>query len=622
MQAARDRRDVHETVEDGLRRETPGRLTPGPDLLTLQRSAGNQATAALVSRLRQAPAATARPLLQRKGKTRLMEGVAASTTPGLLAWTTDLMLKGDAHFVPVMTAIHDYDRLTDGRPSAQLAKLLVIKQKLDAYEPHAPKKMLVMANPNVAALRTILRAEVRTVQAQQDRLEGFTKDANAPYEQMTSEGALWNNPEWGMSAKRTGKRGREYFNLLSGANRRQLGEEISGSKDEEWVPAMLEKLRGTLDAAVLNHYTTSARAELMVSNKAAKSKTLLSKDSATYHHNTSAYDDYGLGNAGFVFFFIEAPGEPLRQTRFGEGAKDEEPSDRARISIPIKESGLLSNGWVMLSDFAQREYPTVAAKSDAPEKTASQLATRKKQEGFDLPVRSFQQGIAPLDPEEFIELEKTVPDQEQRTALTTVKAQVRGDEDSTMTYGTGGIGNQYQDRLFQNVLVAADIIPGLAERAVVETIRISKVNPALGERLKSMDGTQLMKFLLKDLLRPQAMVPNSVKVEERHIEKEAPKKEKEDPVKDKEPLKEDLSTKLGSSSKSEPTREDLIRVGLAQLDALADGWRERGGKGSPPNYGIHSDNIRSIVMAPEHLSIGHLEKEIGTWLEQAGEKWT
>ena len=33
-----------------------------------------------------------------------------------------------------------------------------------------------------------------------------------------------------------------------------------------------------------------------------------------------------------------------------------------------------------------------------------------------------------------------------------------------------------------------------------------------------MDGTALIKFLLKDLLRPQAMVPNSVVIEKRYIE--------------------------------------------------------------------------------------------------------
>lgn len=89
-------------------------------------------------------------------------------------------------------------------------------------------------------------------------------------------------------------------------------------------------------------------------------------------------------------------------------------------------------------------------------------------------------------------------------------SQAAADEHSTMTYGAGAQEQVHEERLRSNTLMGRDIVPGLVERAVVEIQRLEAVNPQLANRLKAMSGADLMRFLLKDLLRPQAMLPNTV----------------------------------------------------------------------------------------------------------------
>lgn len=78
-----------------------------------------------------------------------------------------------------------------------------------------------------------------------------------------------------------------------------------------------------------------------------KSRTELLKQNPDAANNSEVYDKHVLANEGFVFFFLEAEGTDFRDTRFGE----------VRIEIPLEDSPLESQGWLMLSDFAQREYP-------------------------------------------------------------------------------------------------------------------------------------------------------------------------------------------------------------------------------------------------------------------------
>lgn len=88
--------------------------------------------------------------------------------------------------------------------------------------------------------------------------------------------------------------------------------------------------------------------------------------------------------------------------------------------------------------------------------------------------------------------------------------QALSDPHSKMTYGAGEQEQVHSERLRSNTLMGRDIVPGLVERAIVEIQRLGEVNPQLADRLKAMSGADLMRFLLKDLLRPQAMLPNTV----------------------------------------------------------------------------------------------------------------
>ncbi|MYR93374.1 hypothetical protein GA0115243_102533 [Streptomyces sp. ScaeMP-e83] len=102
-------------------------------------------------------------------------------------------------------------------------------------------------------------------------------------------------------------------------------------------------------------------------------------------------------------------------------------------------------------------------------------------------------------------------DAERRGQIMFVMAQVAADQHSAMTYGTPGPeAKAYSERLRSNTLMGRDIVPGLVERAVLEIQRLSDTNPQLAAALKAMSGADLMQYLLKDLLRPQAMLPNSV----------------------------------------------------------------------------------------------------------------
>ncbi|MFJ8630834.1 hypothetical protein [Streptomyces sp. NPDC093568] len=60
------------------------------------------------------------------------------------------------------------------------------------------------------------------------------------------------------------------------------------------------------------------------------------------------------------------------------------------------------------------------------------------------------------------------------------------------------------------MLVGGDIIPGLAQRCVVEIARIRRQQPPVGARLRAMSGDELINVLLKDFIRPQAMSQKTV----------------------------------------------------------------------------------------------------------------
>ncbi|MFJ3902926.1 DUF4157 domain-containing protein [Streptomyces sp. NPDC090025] len=364
--------------------------------------------------------------------------------------------------------------------------------------------------PFLTAALQAVDAELTVVRGQINRDDSLPAGARAPFGAMTDKGMLWNSPDWEDSAVAFSMRGASYFRELSEMNRHSMGREINDrSGGAVWVADVRSKLATSLRQSVLTHYTPKERAEQMLAQGNIKSKTELLRANPDAANNSEPYDKHVLANEGFVFFFLEVPNSPFRETRFGG-------SEPARIEIPLTQSPLMTQGWLMLSDFAQREYPTLRADPSDPARTQSQLPTREDRFGaeFTAPMRKFALGSNKagddIDFEAMGEAMSGEADGDRRGQIPLVLTQAHADKYSEMTYGSGAEGEVKKEKLRSNTLMGADIVPGLVERAIVEIIRLEQVNPQLATRLKGMSGDELMRFLLKDLLRPQAMLPNSV----------------------------------------------------------------------------------------------------------------
>ncbi|WP_432102206.1 DUF4157 domain-containing protein [Streptomyces sp. bgisy091] len=354
----------------------------------------------------------------------------------------------------------------------------------------------------LTAARRALRAEKDLVAEQMVRDNSFPAEARPPYEAMTAGGMLWSEDAWTDSAAAFAMHGPSYFRELSELNRAGMSKEIAGRGPRDWV----DRVKGPLDAALrgawLCHYTDwlpplAGPAEI-------KSKTELLRGDPDAANNSEAYDKHVLANEGFVFFVLEAPDSEFRDSRFGKN----------RIEIPLADSPLESQGWLMLSDFAQREYPSSAAAPAAPAETASALPTRQERmpAGYTLPVRGFDLGTrhAELDDVAMVKRMGAEPDKERASQIGYSMTQAAADQHSRMVYGPDDQRKEYEERLRSNTLKGRDIVPGLVDRAVLEIMRFEETNPQLANRLKSMSGQDLMRYMLRDLVRPQAMLPGTV----------------------------------------------------------------------------------------------------------------
>lgn len=173
----------------------------------------------------------------------------------------------------------------------------------------------------------------------------------------------------------------------------------------------------------------------------------------------------------------------------------------------------------MLSDFAQREYPVLEAEGA---RTRSYLPTRVPADADQAKrVRAFNRSLADEDQvmESFTKF-TDVSDDYDKSIRRLVYLQSVTDADNRMVYSGGRDPIEKPELLHNNVLQGPDIIPGLAQRAVVEIMRLEKVNPKLATALKRMSGADLMVFLLKDLVRPQAMIPNRTSLANARIYRE------------------------------------------------------------------------------------------------------
>ncbi|MFI8088182.1 DUF4157 domain-containing protein [Streptomyces sp. NPDC086080] len=460
-----------------------------------------------------APASCGAAVIQRKGTEELSgrlpaAGAGGNPVSSFLKSLSGAPAQESPELADIRQAIAKYDRDPKRDPmycAQQLVTLLLNVSVAEENLEGRPKRETASARTFLTAARTALKAENDQVTEQIGRDADFPAEARTPFEAMTANGMLWKEDAWADSAVAFAMSGPSYFRELSELNRAGMANEIRTRGRNDWVGGVEQALGAALRQSVLVHYTKDEeRAEQLKQAGHIKSKTELLKADPEAPNNSEGYDTHVLANEGFVFFFLEAPGSEFRDTRFG----------KVRFEIPLVDSPLEKQGWLMLSDFAQREYPTIKAKPAEPAVTKSELPTRAEKipAEFSLPVRNFDLGAAHAKVDDYKLMERHGKEQDPNRAAQIYfsMAQAAADEHSTMTYGSGAGQKPYKERLRSNTLRGKDIIPGLVDRAVLEIMRIEDVNPALAERLKNMSGQELMRFLLKDLLRPQAMLPGTV----------------------------------------------------------------------------------------------------------------
>ncbi|NDV83448.1 hypothetical protein [Bacteroides sp. 51] len=347
---------------------------------------------------------------------------------------------------------------------------------------------------------------------------GWIKDdslipATAAYDRMTSNGLLWNHVWYEQNTKALGKIGKAYFEKLSKLNIDSLNyrKKHSGANSTAWFKTKVEEIETLLNNTVVNHYTNSVKAKAMLEVREMKSQNRLAIDNPEIPHNTQPFDEQGLANTDFLFFFIEPHDTQLRDTRFASGG-----GAPARISVPIRESGLLTHGWVMITDFAQREFPTVkATEDDSDFNSAIPSRLSRMASHYTKMIRSFAPGqFNPMEP--FL---LTPPNEESQNVFNFISQLVLSDRKSQQIYHIDhekkiGIPEQ----LYNNILVGSDIIPGIANKAALEIYHINCINTVLGQSLIDLHGIPLIHRIFHDFFRPQAMIPNSMVIKREYVQ--------------------------------------------------------------------------------------------------------
>lgn len=433
----------------------------------------------------------------------------------IVGWAMDRVgdaLHYDQLFKDIFADINTYDREEGKSIQGKLLLLQGIVPKLGQWVQNPPAPLGDADYQNINLIHKVVRMEIDRIQPRCDYLTRYSASGSDPYRLMTDEGLLWLQLDLPYNVAAVKREGWAYFQALSGINRESMQEAClqAGLGKLSWCETMEANLKGALTDAVLNHYTTRKRGNFLVAQKSLKSKLKLELENDNYKHNTSPYDEYALANAGFLFFFVEPKNSPLRATRFAQDSSGADEGGAARITLPLLASGLLEQGWIMLSDFAQREFPDLWSKQ-APdeEQHKSWLVTRDADKNFPLRIRHFENVTIPLQEEEILALQETEKNSMRRQALMNAMAQARGDGLCIQCYGTDF---KYKERLLDNILAGSDIIPGLTMRTLLEVARIEQVNPRLAASLAALTGTRLMQFVFKDLFRPQAMIPNGVNI--------------------------------------------------------------------------------------------------------------
>jgi hypothetical protein len=407
-----------------------------------------------------------------------------------------------------------------------------------------------------------------------------TPELARPYITMVDTGELWNRARRRDPTSTRG--GRVHIAEQSWKNLHGMAYEID-QRGGDWREPMADRMTAALNTLVLRHYTNAGRLERMGRSTHpaidAKQKLLQEDPSLAGETNTPAHDEHYLANTGFVFFFLENRNAPFRTTRFTDGDRP------ARVTVPM--SRLTANGWIMLTDFLDQDFPTIRADEHgetlkysrfdrvAPEDRMTSFKNKADElwrkdpllkSALNSTSRALARALAadPATPptRQIVRLLEEREEADQifkgmfNTGYTTARRefdrqaataarfsrQVRrfspagtigtpdfglGGESRYMhgsgTAGAGSVGSdafvqRYREHLHGNILAGPDIVPGLALRGVLEVARIEAAggNEPLVDRLKNMSGPDLVEVLLRDFVRPQAMLPWSVAFDPRN----------------------------------------------------------------------------------------------------------
>ncbi|WP_307835352.1 eCIS core domain-containing protein [Streptomyces adelaidensis] len=399
---------------------------------------------------------------------------------------------------PVKAAVEAYDRSTVRDPQRCLEQLVNLQMLAMPMREGAPAGDQTYLAQVLSAVRT----EIDTVANQSARDGSLSAQALEPYKAMTDRGTMWKDPEFEQGTVNFEMSGFGYVREMSEMNRAELTKEIGSTGKKDWVKDVRRKLENEFQNSVVAHYTKQEQLDAMMqAEKKLKPKSELAEGSK---NNTQNVDELVLGNEAFVFFYIEPKGKTDRAPRFGE------------FRIELAMDRLVSEGWIMLSDFIQRDYPALVAPPGRPElpehkAKSDQYDLKEKQKDYKS-VREFKRGG--LGEDVLMEMATSfnhIQDPEEKQAHTFARQLARTVPGDQMVYGPEKEVKR-PELLHKNILAGSDIVPGLVERTVVEIMRFEEANPPLAQRLKAMGGAELMDFLLRELLRPQAMMPNSVDI--------------------------------------------------------------------------------------------------------------
>ncbi|MCH6165141.1 DUF4157 domain-containing protein [Pseudonocardia alaniniphila] len=392
--------------------------------------------------------------------------------------------------------------------------------------------------------------------------EGIEADQ---YNMMVATGANWEGwPEGDQE-------GRSFVAEQSLSNVTAMARELG--PDDGWREPVRRKIETALKRRVLHHYTTRDRVEVMLGQGDTgelMSKRKLDQTAPGAENNTLADED-DLANHGFVFFFMEKAGAPFRNTRFGNGGSG---SARIAVPLDrLVESGWIMLNDLLFPEYpAVRADPQGNLLSYGSGQSEDRMNSPEKKMDAARTGLSLFWGERGDDDDRVEELvynlsealaadshsisPDTITDITSLAALsvdTNRNAEYRGLVDgirrefarsvrfgsqvrrsysrgifrgpSKMYYMSGGAPGtsrreaedrgeikEYQEYLDGNILAGPHIVPGLAARGILEIARIEAQggHEALVNGLTAMSGDDLVDTLLRDFIRPQAMLPWSV----------------------------------------------------------------------------------------------------------------